>query len=172
MTLEFRRLPDVPLADIVRLFNDPDVRRHLPLATGAFTEESGARFVEAKERMWTEHGFGPWALFADGQFAGWGGLQPEAGDADLGFVLHRAYWGMGLRLAHEVLRHAFTEMQFSSVIVLLPPSRTRLGALRRLGFERDGEFVLSGHTFHRYRLSAEAWRRRLAGAEARGDDGA
>lgn len=37
-----------------------------------------------------------WSLgfFVDGQFAGWGGLQQEDGDADLALVLHPDYWGL------------------------------------------------------------------------------
>jgi ribosomal-protein-alanine N-acetyltransferase len=101
--------------------------------------------------MWAEHGYGPWAFFIDGQFAGWGGLQPEGPDADLGIVLHPRFWGLGYALSREILRRAFAEMGHKSVIVLLPPSRTRVRALKRLGFEDDGEVVLSGERFMRYR---------------------
>lgn len=152
MAVDFRRLSEVALSDLADLLNHPEVRRHLPLATGEFTEEMCARFVSAKERLWAEHGYGPWAFFVDGTFAGWGGLQPEGGDADLGLVLHPTYWGIGPQLAREVLRRAFVDMGFESVIILLPPSRTRIRAIRRLGFESDGEVVLSGERFLRYRL--------------------
>jgi hypothetical protein len=39
-----------------------------------------------------EEWHGPWAFIVDGKFAGWGGLQPEEGDADLELVLHPDYW--------------------------------------------------------------------------------
>lgn len=159
MQIDVRRLSDVSLADLGQLLNDPAVRRHLPLASGPFSEGACARFVAEKERMWAEHGFGPLAFFVDGRFAGWGGLQPEAGDADLGFVLHRAYWGLAPRLARDVLRRAFTEMGLPSVVALLPPSRTRVAALARLGFRRDGEVVVCGQPFQRFRLEASAWHR-------------
>lgn len=164
-TIEFRRLPGVALAELAALFNHPGVRRHLPLARGDFTEEMCARFVRAKEAMWADHGYGPWAFFVDGAFAGWGGLQPEDGDADLGLVLHPAHWGAGPRLAREILRRAFAEMSMESVIVLLPPSRTRIRAIRRLGFQPDGEAVLSGERFLRFRLRNPAGAPR-AGAAA------
>jgi RimJ/RimL family protein N-acetyltransferase len=151
MPIEFKRLPEVPLEHLVDLFNDPDVRRHLPLAKSPFTAESCARFVAAKEQLWAEHGYGPWAFFVDGEFAGWGGLQPEGPDADLGFVLHPRFWGLGLRLTREILRQAFEEMNRESVIVLLPPSRARVRALKRMGFEADGETLVGGERFIRYR---------------------
>lgn len=150
--IEFRSLREVSLADLVELFNHPDVRRHLPLATSDFTAQTCEQFVAAKERLWSEHGYGPWAFFVDDAFAGWGGLQPEAGDVDLGLVLHPAYWGIGPGLCRMILRRAFEEMRVSSVIVLLPPSRTRTRALRRFGFISDGEVEISNQRFLRYRL--------------------
>jgi RimJ/RimL family protein N-acetyltransferase len=154
MTVEFRRLTEVPLEDLVELFNHADVRRHLPLATGPFTAERCAAFVRAKERIWEEHGYGPFAFFVDGRFAGWGGLQPEGPDVDLGMVLHPRFWGLGIRLVRDILALAFGPMGLPSVIVLLPPSRTRLRALRRLGFEVEDEVLLGGERFVRYRLEA------------------
>lgn len=151
MDVEFKRLTETSLVDLAELFNHPDVRRHLPLAKGEFTAEKCARFVSSKERIWDEHGYGPWAFFVDGQFAGWGGLQPEGPDADLGLVLHPRYWGLGYSLAREILTRAFEEMGHDSVIVLLPPSRTRVRALKRMGFQEDGELVLGDERFIRYR---------------------
>lgn len=151
MPIEFKRLTEVPLRDLADLFNDPAVRRHLPLAKAPFTARTCAGFVAAKEKMWMEHGYGPWAFFVDGEFAGWGGLQPDGLDADLGFVLHPRFWGLGFKLSREILRQAFDEMDRDSVIVLLPPSRTRIRALTRMGFVADGEALVDQERFMRYR---------------------
>lgn len=153
MQIELQRLGRVAIPDLVALFNHPEVRRHLPLARGTFTAETCERFVAAKERLWAEHGFGPWAFVVDGAFAGWGGLQPEDGDADLGLVLHPRHWGIGPELCREVLRRAFEEMGLASVIVLLPPSRTRMRAILRFGFRPDGEVEIGSERFLRYRLA-------------------
>ena len=83
----FSRLPQVDAADLIALMNDPRVRRHLPLARGVFGPAECEQFVEMKERIWAEHGYGPWAFVIRGEFAGWGGLQPEGEDIDLGLVL-------------------------------------------------------------------------------------
>lgn len=149
--VEFKRLTEVSLVDLAELFNHPDVRRHLPLAEGRFTAERCASFVLEKERMWDEHGYGPWAFFVEGRFAGWGGLQPEGPDADFGLVLHPRFWGLGPALVLEILRRAFEEMGCDSVTILLPPSRTRIRALKRIGFERDGSVASGGERFARYR---------------------
>jgi RimJ/RimL family protein N-acetyltransferase len=151
------RLSDIESASIIALMNDPDVRRHLPLAKGDFTEEDCARFVAAKERMWSDHGYGPWALVQDGEFIGWGGLQPDGDDADLGLVLHPSNWGAGRSLYHRFLSYAFDELRLDSVIAMLPETRTRGGGLTRLGFVPDGESEIGGERFIRFRLYRAEW---------------
>lgn len=154
--IEFRRLPEVDPADIIALMNDPLVRRHMPLARGEFGPAQCARFVAAKERLWAEHGYGPWAFVIDGEFAGWGGLQPEEGEVDLGLVLRPRHWGAGRAIYERLLAHAFDELRVASVIILLPPSRVRVSGVLQLGFQPDGEMEIGGERFVRYRLAAPA----------------
>lgn len=160
MNIEFKRLSEVDKADMIGLGNDPLVRRHMPLASGIFDEAGYETFIADKERLWEEHGYGPWAFFVDGEFAGWGGLQPEDGDADLALVLHPDYWGTGRAIYEEIVARAFGEMGFDSVTALLPPSRTNVRGMVRLGFEPDGETDIGGERFIRYRLSADRYRDR------------
>lgn len=151
--ISFRRLSDVSTDALIDLMNDPDVRRHLPLARGPFGLPECERFLAAKERIWEEHGYGPWAFFLDDDFVGWGGPQPEGDDVDLGLVLRRAYWGAGQALYRRLIDHAFEELGVDSVITLLPPSRTRLAGLERLGFREDGQLTIAGEVFKRFRLT-------------------
>jgi GNAT superfamily N-acetyltransferase len=152
----FKRLPEVDPADLMVLMNDPLVRRHMPLARGTFGPAECARFVAAKERLWTEHGYGPWAFVINGEFAGWGGLQPEGGEVDLGLVLRPKHWGVGRALYERLVAHAFGEMHLTSVVILLPPSRVRVSGVLQLGFRPDGELQVAGERFIRYRLLASA----------------
>lgn len=154
MPIEFRRLPQVDPADILALHNHPLVRRQMPLFEGDFSEQDCREFVAAKEALWAEYGYGPWAFYIDGQFAGWGGLQPEGEDADLGLVLHPDYWGWGKRLYERIIERAFGEMGFESVTILFPPSRTRIKGILKLGFQEDGEVMYGDQRFIRYRLWA------------------
>ena len=153
-TIVFARLAEVGQADIIELMNHPLVRRHMPLARGGFGPAECDRFVAAKERLWEEHGYGPWAFIIDGEFAGWGGIQSEGGDADVGLVLHPKHWGAGRVLYERIIAFAFRELGFSSVIALLPPSRTRVSGMLKLGFRPDGEMAVAGERFIRYRLMA------------------
>ena len=153
----FKRLTEVSREAIILLMNDPAVRRHLPLARGHFGASACESFVAAKERMWEDAGFGPWAFVLDDEFIGWGGLQPEGEDTDVGLVLNRRHWGAGPVLYRRLVSFAFKELDVDSVIALLPPSRTRVGALRRLGFREDGEILIEDQRFVRYRLMRSDW---------------
>ena len=140
MTTEFKRLTEVDSSEIIELMNNPLVRRHMPLATSCFGESDCEEFIA------------PWAFVVDGQFVGWGGLQRENGEADLGLVLHPDHWGLGKTLYSEIIRRAFGEMGFEAVTVLLPPTRKNIKGLLRLGFRKNGQLEVADKTFLRYRL--------------------
>ncbi|WP_144120065.1 GNAT family N-acetyltransferase [Catellatospora sichuanensis] len=153
MDLQLTRLGGVDPADIIALMSHRAVRRHMPLAEGAFGAAECAAFVTAKEALWRDHGYGPWAFLVDGEFAGWGGLQPEdGGDADLALVLHPRFWGHGRAICARVLDEAFGTFRFDSVTILLPPTRRSGHAVARLGFRTDGETSIEGRRFLRFRL--------------------
>ena len=158
MELRLARLGEVHPADIIELMNHPSVRRHMPLADGPFAAAECAEFIAGKDGIWRDHGYGPWAFVVDGAFAGWGGLQPEDGEPDLALVLHPRFWGHGRAVYERVLDEAFGTFGFDSVTVLLPPTRGAAHGLVRLGFRRDGETVVAGERFLRFRLAASARR--------------
>lgn len=137
---------------IIALMNNRAVGRLLPLLTGDFDESSCRSFLAAKQRLWDEHGYGPWAFVIDGEFAGWGGLQPEQGEADMALILDPKYWGWGRRVFERVKAHAFDEMQLESITLLFPPIRTNARAVTRFGFVEEGRLCVDGQTFIRFRL--------------------
>ncbi len=153
MNIEFRRLPEIEKLEIIELMNNDLVRRQMPLLIGTFTEKFCEQFVRAKESLWENHGYGPWAFVVDGSFAGWGGLQPENGEADLALVLHPNYWGIGKNLYKKIINRAFGEMMLKSITILFPPSRTRINGILRLGFKKDSELQIDNKPFTKYRLN-------------------
>jgi len=150
--IDLRRLSEVPPGTFVDLMNDPRVRRQMPLTDDGFDEQGSREWIEAKERLWTEHGFGPWAIFIDGAFAGWGGLQPHSDEAEIALVLAPSYWGAGKAVFDRIMAYGCGELGLDHVLVLFPPTRTRVRALLRLGFRRDGVDEVEGETFVRFRL--------------------
>lgn len=154
MSVEWIDLSEIPPAALLALHRDPRVLHHLPLATGIFDAPACRVWLAEKARVWAVHGVGVRALRIDGQFAGWGGLQPEAGDLGLALVLSPRFWGHGPALCRALLDWAFDGLGRESVVVLLPPSRPRTRALARLGFQAEGEVVLDGQCFVRFRCRA------------------
>lgn len=152
MNIEFKQLNEINPSEIIELMNHPLVRKHMPLAKAPFDKAAYRAFLLAKQKIWTDYGYGPWAFLLDGKFIGWGGIQPEQGDADLALVLHPHYWGLGKTIYQQIIEQAFGPFGFSSVTVLFPPTRNRVKGLLRLGFRPDGELVIEGERFLRYRL--------------------
>ena len=153
MNIQFQRLTEIKHDDIIALMNNPLVRRQMPLLKGNFDKEACIAFIKAKEELWDKHGYGPWAFIINNKFAGWGGLQPEYGEADLALVLHPDYWGKGKTLFQLIMVRAFDEMDIPSITVFFPSSRTRIQGIVQLGFVRDGELMIQNTQFLRYRLT-------------------
>ncbi len=150
--ISLTRLSDIDEAAIIDLMNDPSVRRHMPLLDAGFSAADCRAFRATKQEMWDRHGFGPQAILIDGQFAGWGGLQPQDGDADFALVLHPAHWGAGLRIFRLFRDEAFGPMGLDSITALLPPDRANRRAILRLGFVEEGPVTVDGAAFIRFRL--------------------
>jgi len=156
MEIAFKRLTEVDKSDIIDLMNNPLVGRQMPLLKGGFGDIDCDQFIANKEQLWAAHGYGPWAFVVDGRFAGWGGIQPEGGEVDLAMVLHPDFWGIGKVLYKKIITSAFVQMGFSSITGLLPPTRTRVKGLLRLGFEVDQVVSVGNEQFIRYRLEKGA----------------
>ena len=152
MHIEKRKLKDVDKNLIIQLLNDPLVKRHMPLSVENFDEKQYINFIEAKDSIWKNFGFGPWAYFIDNKFVGWGGIQPDEGDFELALVLSPNYWGYGRHLYKELIKEAFSELHLESVTILFPPSRTRIKWIFKVGFIEEDQVSIDGKNFMRFRL--------------------
>jgi len=151
--IKFVHLFEVKEEQIIDLMNNEMVGKQLPLLAKNFSAEECRAFLKAKKQLWDEHGFGPWAFLIEGEFAGWGGLQPEHGDADFALVLHPKFWGWGQKIFNKVKDQAFNQMNLKSITILLPPNRPNSKAIKRLGFIDDGQLIVDGEIFMRFRLT-------------------
>lgn len=151
--IRFIHLFEVNEKQIIDLMNNEMVGKQMPLLAEGFSTENCRVFLEKKKQLWDKHGFGPWAFIIKGEFAGWGGLQPEYGEADFALVLHPKFWGWGRKIFNKVKDQAFNQLNLESITILLPPSRSNSKALTRLGFTDDGQLAIDGELFMRFRLT-------------------
>ena len=154
--ITFARLIDIPLARVADLLNEPRNTRHMPLS-GTFTEESARDWVQGKDGQWEIHGYGPWAVLVNDEFAGWGGFQQEENGADFALVLAPKYWGYGAEITRAALDRGFDELGLTEVIIALPHTRSPDRVVARFGFVPDGEVAYGGARFRQYRLTRPAW---------------
>ncbi len=81
-----------------------------------------------------------------------GGFQKEGEEWDFGLVLKPEYFGLGIRITRKAIEFAVADKRITYVTFLLPPSRTKLGGLGRLGASFVGEVEQAGVQFLKYRL--------------------
>lgn len=137
--------------DFELLLNDPAVTRHLPLHRGYMTAEECQQWARGKSTLWADPERGPWSVYVDGRFAGWGGLQPEeGGEAGLALVLHKRHWGRGLTLARTMVMRFRSAGGYEPVVVCLPLTRRCVGTLERMGLIHLGQVTEQGVVFNKF----------------------
>ncbi len=154
--ISFTRLTQISTPEILAHMKNPRLAEHMPLLTQDWDEETVDEFVKAKEAYWTRDGLGHWAFLHGGDYVGWGGFQKEGEEWDAGLVLKPGAFGLGARITRRAMEFAKSDERITSVTFLLPPSRKKLGALRKLGACPVGEVDYGGEKFLKYRLNIDA----------------
>lgn len=150
--IEFARLHQIPADEIMAHMSDPRIAVHMPLLNFTWSDERLDVFLAEKEERWRRDGLGHWAILCNGAYAGWGGFEKEGNEWDFGLVLKPQCFGLGLPVTRKALSFAVTDRRIEIVTFLLPPSRTNLGALVRLGAKFSGEIDHGGIQFLKFRL--------------------
>lgn len=153
------------LEELERLFADPDVRigRNLP-------SERIIAIAECSLRQWQRNGFGPWAVRdkATGQWIGRMGLDelddwPGTQKVEVGWELHRAWWGKGLATEGGLaaLRFGFDEHHLERIIsVTAPWNAAARRVMERIGLEYQGSRQWKGVEVVWYAIDRSAWQAR------------
>lgn len=153
--ITFVRLPEIAPGEIIAHMSDPRVAEHMPLLTFDWDMAALDKFVAAKEACWSRDGLGHWAILCNGNYVGWGGFQKEGVEWDFGLVLKPSCFGLGTRISRKAIAFAKADKRIPFVTFLLPPTRKKLGALKRLGAEFTEEIEYDGARFLKYRLDTE-----------------
>ena len=142
--LLLRRWRDADRRQFAAMNADPVVMAHFP---STLTREQSDALVDRIEAHFDEHGFGLWAVEADGRFLGFTGLQWATWEADftpaleVGWRLARSAWGSGYatEAATAALQRGFAEVD-SVVSVTAAINERSERVMQRLGMYREREF--------------------------------
>ena len=131
------------------LFDDEQVTLHLPDRT---REEHIKIFRQAFEDYAADKGLGRWGIFNnfDDDFIGFCLLrnyEGEEGKVELGYVMHKTYWGKGIasEMAIIIVAYALTHTDAKEIVAV-----TTLGnigsqkVLEKAGLERQNNFMRDG----------------------------
>lgn len=120
------------------------------------------KLIADQLRQWAERDLGRWAveLRDGGELIGWCGLDPisETGEIELGFLLNRPFWGLGLAVegAREALRFGFGTRGLNQVVALThPENAASQRVVEKLGMRFANRAEHFGMEMCRYVLCAE-----------------
>lgn len=157
--LELREFAVVEADDFFQLNVDPEVVRYT--GDGPFASVDEAREFLERYDNYQRDGFGRWACYLreTGVYIGWCGLNYRLArdEVDIGFRLHRRYWGQGY--ASEAARASLV-LGFGRFGLARIVGRARSdnavshAVLRKLGLERAFEYEDEGHSWVQYELTA------------------
>jgi len=141
--LVLRRWREEDKEPFAALNADPVVMEHFP---ATLTREESDALVERIEAGFDEHGFGWWAVEADGEFIGFTGLSVPRFTAhftpcvEIGWRLARSAWGRGFatEAARASLEDGFGRAGLIEVVSFTAVPNVRSQAvMRRLGMTHD-----------------------------------
>ena len=131
--------------------NCEKVIAHLPLLKSKFDLVMCEKFLKSKKELWDKDGIGPWAIYIDDCFSGWGGFQRENNEYDLALILAPNYWGYGMKVFRLIIRKAKCIKKIDSFTVLIPQTRSHYRALEKFGFIEEGYYMINNVSFIKLR---------------------
>ena len=143
--LLLRRWRDGDREPFASLNADPAVMEHFP---ATMTREQSDAFVDWIEAHFDEHGYGLWAVEADGAFLGFTGLVWQTYEAsftpalEVGWRLARAAWGHGYATEAATAALARGLEVVDSVVSTTALTNLRSQrVMQRIGMRRELEFA-------------------------------
>lgn len=139
---------------LTRLFSRPELVAHRPAPRPDTPAESAERLARDIGH-WKDHGFGRWAVEANGVLIGFGGVtvSKEFDDLNLSYHLQPESWGQGYatELVRETLTFAFDNLHADRVIGLVRPvNAASKRILEKCGFTFEREVILHGAPTNMY----------------------
>ncbi|GAC1446499.1 MAG: GNAT family N-acetyltransferase [Pyrinomonadaceae bacterium] len=128
---------------LMRMRANEDVSRYLGTAemqTPEFVEKRLRFYISCYEKC----GFGVSAIIrkADGEFIGWGGLQPleDSGEIEVGYSFDKPFWGQGYatEVAAGWLRYGFEQLGLERIVAVAQPENiASTNVMEKLGMKYE-----------------------------------
>ena len=155
LLLRLPKADDLPF--LTELFAKPELVAHRPVPRPDSPEECAARLARDRAH-WKDHGFGRWAVIANGKLIGFGGVtvSKEFDGLNLSYHLDPQSWGNGYatELVRESVSFAFKDLGARRIIGLVrsanPASQK---VLQKSGFSFEREVMLHGAPTNLYSLT-------------------
>ncbi|AVA22512.1 MULTISPECIES: GNAT family N-acetyltransferase [unclassified Rhizobium] len=153
------RMPvEADLDFVTALFARPELVAHRP-DPRPDTPDASARRLSRDMDHWPHHGFGRWAVEADGRLIGFGGVtvSKEFDGLNLSYHLHPDSWGHGYatELVREALAFSFNDLHAERVIGLVRSVNVASRhVLEKCGFAFEREVMLHNAPTNLFVLTA------------------
>lgn len=124
--LSLRQFTSDDSDDLYQILIVPGVLQYFP-SSDPPDRERVERLIAGQIKHWQDHGYGWWAVerLTDNRLLGWSGLQylPETDEIEIGFLLGKSYWGIGLATesAHAGLEFGFNTLGLQEIVGIVHP---------------------------------------------------
>jgi RimJ/RimL family protein N-acetyltransferase len=160
-----RELGPDDAAEMYALNADPEVVRYTGNGPFASVEEARS-FLESYDAYRVQQ-MGRWGVIAKdgGAWLGWCGLKRDSdGEVDLGYRLHRRFWGRGVatETGAGTLGYGFGALALDRIVGrVLPENHASHGVLKKLGMRRTEDRLEQGVVWEVYELGRFGWAGRI-----------
>jgi len=142
------------------IMNQEGILQYFP-GPGSPPIEKVEKFVSHQLAQWGEVGYAWWAVESKetGRLLGWNGLQylPETGETEIGFLLDKTHWGLGLttEAGRIGVRFAFETVGIDELIALAHPENgASQRVIEKLGLRFVEETEYFGMAVRKFALNA------------------
>jgi len=143
---------------------DPEVTRYI-VGEGKVTLEQTRQLIQHNTLAdYAKYGYGRLAIVhkADHRFIGFTGLKflEDLQEVDVGYRLHRDYWGMGLatEATRPTIDFGFNQLELNRIIALaLPDNRASIRVMEKMGMQFEKTITEEGQEAVQYVLRREKW---------------
>ena len=129
-TVEYVKLGEVDLNDLIHLLNNKKIREHL-IEHELFNTNTVNAWIKAKMKVDSTNGCRVRAIIFNNQLVGWCGIQLEDEKYEIAIVIDDKFWGLGKNVFYDIMRWA-KALGHDEIFIHLLHTRPEYKFLRRI----------------------------------------